>query len=246
MVSIARAVLLQSKQSNIIGCNEHKRRQRGRLCLCGVCLPSLSVTNDQLTLTTANGHQGIDGLDTSLHGLAHRHTWDDAGGLDADTETILGVDGTFAIDGITQSIDNTAEQLITDWDVDNGTGTLDNIALLDELVVTEDHNTNVVGLQVEGHALQAGGEFHHLIGLDVVQAIDTSDTITNAQHTASFFQIGLGCNAQNSLLQNVGDLRAALCAGNMELTGSKSGSWVRSLAGNLREKIKELSIFYIF
>lgn len=179
MVSIARAVLLQSKQSNIIGCNEHKRRQRGSLCLC-LCLPSLSVTNDQLTLTTANGHQGIDGLDTSLHGLAHRHTWDDAGGLDADTETILGVDGTFAIDGITQSIDNTAEQLITDWDVDNGTGTLDNIALLDELVVTEDHNTNVVGLQVEGHALQAGGEFHHLIGLDVVQAIDTSDTITNA------------------------------------------------------------------
>lgn len=206
------------------------------LCLC---LPSLSVTNDQLTLTTANGHQGIDGLDTSLHGLAHRNTWDDAGGLDADTETILGVDGTLAINGITQSIDNTAEQLITDWYVDNGTGTLDNIALLDELVVTEDHNTNVVGLQVEGHALQAGGEFHHLIGLDVVQAIDTSDTITNAQHTASFFQIGLGCNAQNSLLQNVGDLRAALCAGNMELTGSKSGSWVRSLAGNLRVKIKQ-------
>lgn len=232
MVSMARAVLLQRKSKRSVS-NEHKRG--GSLCLC---LPSLSVTNDQLTLTTANGHQGIDGLDTSLHRLAHRHTWDDAGGFDADTETILGVDGTLAVDGVTQSIDNTAEQFITDWDVDNGTGTLDNIALLDELVVTEDHNTNVVGLQVEGHALQSGGEFHHLIGLDVVQAIDTSDTVTNAQHAASFLKIGLGCNAQDSLLQNVGDLRAALCAGNMELAGSKSGSWVRSLAGNLRGKIK--------
>jgi hypothetical protein len=34
-------------------------------------LPSLTITDDQLTLTTANGHQRVDGFDASLHGLAH-------------------------------------------------------------------------------------------------------------------------------------------------------------------------------
>ena len=75
-----------------------------------------------------------------------------------------------------------AETFHADGDVDDGTSPLDNIALdkefvkkrqwldiqkllnhkttdlLDELVVTEDDNTNVVGLQVDGHALQARAE----------------------------------------------------------------------------------------
>ena len=50
------------------------------------------------------------------------------------------------------------------------------VTFFDELVVTEDDNTDVVGLQVEGHALKAGAEFHHLLGLDVLQAIHTGNT----------------------------------------------------------------------
>ena len=50
------------------------------------------------------------------------------------------------------------------------------ITFFDELVVTEDDDTDVVGLQVEGHALEAGAEFHHLLGLDVLQAIHTGNT----------------------------------------------------------------------
>ena len=42
--------------------------------------------------------------------------------------------------------------------------------------ITEYDNTNIVGLQVEGHALKAGAEFHHLLGLDVLQAIHTGNT----------------------------------------------------------------------
>jgi hypothetical protein len=119
-------------------------------------LPSLSVTNDQFTLSTANWHQRIDGLDTGLHGLSHRNTWNDAGSLDTDTETGLGVQWSFAIDGVTQSVNDTAQDLLADWHVDNGAGTLDNVAFLDQLVVTEYYNTDVVGLQIEGHTLSKG------------------------------------------------------------------------------------------
>merc|ERR1712230_291971 len=48
-------------------------------------LTSLTVTNDQLTLTTADWHHGVDGLETSLHGLVDGLAGQDTGGLDLST-----------------------------------------------------------------------------------------------------------------------------------------------------------------
>merc|ERR1719184_774986 len=86
--------------------------------------------------------------------------------------------------GGTQSVDNTSEELGAHGNIDDGSSTLDNIALLDELVITKDDNTNVVGLQVESHALQTGAKFHHLLGLDVLETVDSSNTVSDAEHTA--------------------------------------------------------------
>ena len=55
-------------------------------------LPSLTISNDQFTLTTANGHKTVHSLDSSLHRLAHRRTGDDAGRLDTDTVTLGALD----------------------------------------------------------------------------------------------------------------------------------------------------------
>jgi hypothetical protein len=40
----------------------------------------------------------------------------------------------------------------------NFTGTLDGLALLDETIGAEEHNTDLAGLEVHAHALDAGGE----------------------------------------------------------------------------------------
>lgn len=61
-----------------------------------------------------------------------------------------------SIDGISQSVHHTAEQLLTNRDIHDGTSPLHDVALLDQLVVTEHDNTNVVRLQVQRHALQRG------------------------------------------------------------------------------------------
>merc|ERR1740131_170858 len=189
---------------------------------------SLSVTNDQLTLSTANGDKGVDSLDTCLHGLLDRLSGDDTGGFKTNTELLLGVQGTFAVNGLTQSINNTAKEGIANGYVDNSTGTLHNIALLDQLVITEYDNTNVVGLQVKGHTFETGAEFHHLLCLDVLKTIDTSDTVTNAQHTASFLKVSSWGGSQDSVLQDGADFtttslgsRAGSCGG--QLSGSHSG-----------------------
>merc|ERR1739847_212795 len=119
-------------------------------------LASLTVSNDQLTLATTNGHQAVHGLDAGLHGLLDGLPGDDAGGLQSDPVPVLAGDGTLAINGVAEGVNNTAKDLVTHGDIHNGSGPLDNISLLDELVITEDDNTNVVRLQVESHTLQPG------------------------------------------------------------------------------------------
>lgn len=83
-------------------------------------LTGLTVTNDQLTLTTANGHHGVDTLHTSLHGLVDGLTGKNTGGLELSTALLRGVDGTLAVNGVTKSVDDTAEQLGTSGNVNLG------------------------------------------------------------------------------------------------------------------------------
>ena len=204
-------------------------------------LASLTISNDQLTLTTTNGHQAVHGLDAGLHGLLDGLPGDDAGGLQSDPVPVLAGDGTLAINGVAESVNNTAKDLGTHGDIHNSSGPLDNISLLDELVITEDDNTNVVGLQVESHSLQAGAELHHLLGLDVLEAVDTGNTVSNGEHTAGLLQVDSGGGRENSLLQDGGDLSSSSLGGinlggggqlagshgdggNLEITGIRIGS----------------------
>jgi hypothetical protein len=51
-----------------------------------------------------------------------------------------------------------------DRNVDNLAGTLDGVVLLDEMVGSDDGDADGVGLQVQAHATDAGGEFNNLLG----------------------------------------------------------------------------------
>lgn len=57
-------------------------------------LPRLPVTDDQLALASADGHQAVHSLDPSLHGLPHRDTGDDTRGLQTHTPADLRAQGT--------------------------------------------------------------------------------------------------------------------------------------------------------
>jgi hypothetical protein len=94
------------------------------------------------------GDHGVDGLDTSHHGLVDRATGQDTRGLEGGMTTFGSIDRALSIDGISESVDDTPEQLRTNWDIDNLAGTLDGVAFLDETIVTEDGDTDVIGLQV--------------------------------------------------------------------------------------------------
>jgi hypothetical protein len=81
-------------------------------------LSGLTITNDQFTLTTADGHHGIDSLEASLYRLVDGSSRQDTWGLDLSTRSFGSLDWAFAIDWVTQSIDDTSEKSLADWNID--------------------------------------------------------------------------------------------------------------------------------
>jgi hypothetical protein len=182
-------------------------------------LSGLTITNNQLTLTTTDGDHGVNALDTSQHGLTDGLTGENTGGLDLGTATLRGGDGALSIDGVTEGIDDTAQKSLTDGEIDNVTGTLDGITLANETIVTEDDNTDVVSLQVHGHTLDTAGELNHLLGLAVLQTVDTGNTVSNGQDTAGLLDIDGGVEAADAVLEDGGDLRGGRLSGGIVAEG---------------------------
>ncbi len=76
-------------------------------------------------------YQGVDGLETSLHGFVDGLSGDDTRGLQLDSLSLVRQDGTFTINWGTESIYDTSEHTGTDWNVNNRASSLYNITLLD-------------------------------------------------------------------------------------------------------------------
>jgi hypothetical protein len=112
----------------------------------------------------------------------------DTRSLDLSTRAKLGVDGTLTIDGLTKTIDDTAKKLRSDRNIDDSTSALDGVTFQDRSVITEDDNTDVGVLQVEGHTSETRGEDNHLTGLDLVQTVNTGNTVTNRDNLADLIE----------------------------------------------------------
>lgn len=83
-------------------------------------LAGLTVTDDQLTLATADGNHGVDRLEARLHGLVDRLAGQNSRGLEHGSDPLRRLDGALAVDGVAQSIDDTAKHLGTNGNVNLG------------------------------------------------------------------------------------------------------------------------------
>lgn len=94
-------------------------------------LAGLSVTDDQLSLATTDGHKSVHGLEAGLHRLVHGLSGDDAGCLDLHSLSLAGLDRAEAINGVSEGIEHSAQHLLSDGDIDDGAGSGDSITFLD-------------------------------------------------------------------------------------------------------------------
>src|SRR5690606_14356531 len=172
-------------------------------------LAGLAVADDQLALAAADRNQRVDGLEAGRHRLMHRLAGDDAGRLDVDAATLGGLDRALAVDRIAERVDDAAEEARTDRHVDDGAGALDGVAFLDVAVGAEDDDADIVGLEVQRHAADAARELDHLAGLDVVEAVDAGDAVTDGQDLPDLGDLGLLAEILDLIFQNCGNFRSA-------------------------------------
>ncbi len=131
------------------------------------------------------------------------------GALTSTRRRSLGLDRALAVDRIAERVDHAAEQALADRHVDDRAGALDGLAFLDLAVVAEDHDADIVDLEVERHAAHAVLELDHLAGLDVVEAVDAGDAVADREHLADLGDLGLLAEILDLLLEDRGDFCGA-------------------------------------
>src|SRR5439155_4795774 len=98
---------------------------------------------------------------------------------------------------------------LADRRLDDGARALDGLAFLDLAVLAEDHDTDIVDLEVERHAAHAVLELDHLAGLHVVEAVDAGDAVADREHLADLGDLGLLAEVLDLLLEDRGDFSGA-------------------------------------
>ena len=131
------------------------------------------------------------------------------GALTSTRRRSVGLDRALAVDRVAERVDDAAEQALADRHVDDGAGALHRLAFRDLAVGAEDHDADIVGLEVERHAAHAGLELDHLAGLDLVEAVEAGDAVADGQNLADLGDLGLGAEVLDLLLQDRGDFGGA-------------------------------------
>jgi peptide chain release factor 1 len=89
-------------------------------------------TTEKTNLTTTSvGGKKIDNLDTSLENFGSGGLVNELGSLSVNGEELLGLDGTTLIDGLTNNVDDTAKDFLTDGNGDGSTS-VNNLLATDE------------------------------------------------------------------------------------------------------------------
>ena len=147
-------------------------------------LAGLAVADDELALTATDRGHGVDGLDPGLQWLVHRLAADDARRLHLEPARLVRVDGTLAVDRLTEPVDDPADERVADRDRQDATGALDRPALLDVAGAPEDHRADRLLVEVQRETEHAALELEHLVDRGVGQTGDPRDAVTDLEHSA--------------------------------------------------------------
>src|SRR5690606_11176213 len=111
------------------------------------------------------------------------------------------------VDRGAQRVNDATEVTVTDGNGEDLAGPTDHLALFDLVEVTEDDDTDLAGVEVQGDAPRAVLELEQLVGHDGRESGDPGDTVRGFGNSADLFPAcSLGLVVRHEALQRVPDL----------------------------------------
>ena len=133
--------------------------------------------------------------------------WTTPGALNSAGRVSVGVDVALAVERVAERVDDAAEQLLADRDLEQAAGALDGVALLDLVPLAEQHGADVVGLEVQREAGHVVRQLEHLERHAVVEAVDARDAVADREDGADLGQVRAALfEALDPLLEDARDL----------------------------------------
>ncbi len=158
-------------------------------------LAGLAVADDQLALAAADRNHRVDGLEPRLQRLFDGLPVDDARGQALDRVVLGGSDRALAVDRQAQGVHDPAQNRGADRHRHDPSGALALIAFLQLLVVAEEHDADVVFLEVEGQTGDVVRKLDQLTGHDPLQAVHAGNAVADGGDGADFRHLDTAADA---------------------------------------------------
>ena len=113
--------------------------------------------------------------------------------------------------GLTERVDDAAEQRLADGHLENAARGLHGVALGDVLVLAEHHRADGILLEVERQAEASARELDHLAVLHVGEPVDPADAVRQRDDRADIARFGLRFEVLNALPDELADLGSFDC-----------------------------------
>ena len=165
-------------------------------------LTSTTVTDNQLTLTTADWYQSIQCLDTSLERLMYRLSVCNTRSIKLNWTSLSSRNRSLAINRTAQGIYYTANHGLTYRNLHNSSSSLYLSTFLNLGFATKNNGTYVVLLQVQNQTIYIITEIQQLPSHGLVQAMNMGNTVTDFDNRANFINIQINSIIFNLILDN--------------------------------------------
>src|SRR5262249_48341187 len=154
-------------------------------------LAGAPVADDQLALTAPDRDHRVDGLEPRLQRLLHRAPIDDSGRVALDRPELLGGDRALPVDGLAQRIHDAPDERLADRHLRDTVGALDDVAFLDDRVVTQQYGTDLILLEVQHHADDVVRKREQLARHRLLEPVHARDAVADLDDATDLLQIDL-------------------------------------------------------
>ena len=170
-------------------------------------LAGLAVADDQLALAAADRDHAVDRLEPRLNRRVHGLALDDTRRLELGRPRFGRVHVALVVERASERVDEAAEQLVADRDLEQATGALHRVALHHLVPLAEQDHPDVVLLEVEGEPGDVVRQLEHLQRHAVVEPVDAGYAVGYREHRPDLGEVGgVGLQSLDPLAQDLGYL----------------------------------------